>query len=212
KNLYQSSIAGIGVRAWRSVLQRCLLVAVARIRWYPAHDQYSGAQVSSMCLWSRSSSNQCLANWQGGAGYARKPMGRQANRLFVALQRPPDCCQYGGSAAMSLINDMLKDLDGNPAGRRPVRRTAAPAAPMPWRTWLLPGLAVLCVLYWVLFEWNVLGIVPDSSQNLPMVETLPMDSSWLDQLQQAEAMLAARKRHSAIVSQTDTDTKTSKAT
>lgn len=113
---------------------------------------------------------------------------------------------------MSLINDMLKDLDGNPAGRRPVRRTAAPAAPVPWRTWLLPGLAVLCVLYWVLFEWNVLGFVPDSSQNLPVVESVPMDSGWLDQLQQAEAILAARKRESAIASQTDTGTNTGTST
>lgn len=100
---------------------------------------------------------------------------------------------------MSLINDMLKDLDGNPAGRRPVSRPPAPVEASSWRACLLPGLAVICVIYWVMFEWNIFGILPDSSQVPAGVESVPMDQSWLGQLQQAEAILAARERESAAV-------------
>lgn len=110
---------------------------------------------------------------------------------------------------MSLINDMLKDLDGKPASRRPVRRATAPAVPVSWRAYLLPGLAVLCVFYWVLFEWNVFGIMPDRPQAIPKAEPVPMNQSWLDQLEQAEAILAAREREAASrpdANTTDTDT------
>lgn len=87
---------------------------------------------------------------------------------------------------MSLINDMLKDLDRDQPGSEPplpaglVARKRETSAGL--RRYLLPGVALLAIVYALLIEWNVLGIMPDkTSAAAEIPQPIAINSKWLTQ-------------------------------
>lgn len=86
---------------------------------------------------------------------------------------------------MSLINDMLKDLDSD--------KTAEPKEPLPAglrepepkrrspRRLLLPGLAVIAVLYGLVVELNILGVMPDKKPAIEIPKPIALNSKWLQE-------------------------------
>ena len=85
---------------------------------------------------------------------------------------------------MSLINDMLKDLDRETIQEKPVlpaglraKKTGASASP---RRLILPGLAAVAVIYALVVEMNVLGLMPEKKK--PVVDIpapVALNSKWL---------------------------------
>lgn len=85
---------------------------------------------------------------------------------------------------MSLINDMLQDLDRSdardtrvlPAGLAPNK---PPSAASP-RRYLLPGLAAVAVVYAVIVEWNLLGLMPaKKAPSMDIPQPIAINSKWL---------------------------------
>lgn len=87
---------------------------------------------------------------------------------------------------MSLINDMLQDLDRADLQEKPVlpagltaEKPSSSASP---RRYLLPALAGIAVVYALLVEWNLLGLMPE--KKAPLVEIpqpIALNSKWLNQ-------------------------------
>ncbi len=85
---------------------------------------------------------------------------------------------------MSLINDMLQDLDRETIQEKPVlpaglraKKTGASASP---RRLILPGLAAVAVIYALVVEMNVLGLMPEKKK--PVVDIpapVALNSKWL---------------------------------
>lgn len=92
---------------------------------------------------------------------------------------------------MSLINDMLKDLDRDaPAGETPLPAGLVerkPDKPATWRRYLLPGVALLALVYVVLIEWNLLGLMPDkASVAAEIPQPIAINPKWLNQTSPAQ--------------------------
>lgn len=94
---------------------------------------------------------------------------------------------------MSLINDMLKDLDqdqssiASPLPSGLVEKKPEKSANT--RRFLLPGLALMAVAYAVLIEWNILGIMPDKkSATVEVPQPIALNSKWLKQAESAKAL------------------------
>lgn len=94
---------------------------------------------------------------------------------------------------MSLINDMLKDLDRDqsaiesplPSGL--VEKKPEKSANM--RRFFLPGLALMAVAYAVVIEWNILGVMPDKkSASVEVPQPISLNSKWLKQAESAKAV------------------------
>lgn len=87
---------------------------------------------------------------------------------------------------MSLINDMLKDIDRDAsAGEAPLpaglveRKPDKPAA---WRRYLLPSVALLALIYALLVEWNLLGLMPDKhAATTEIPQPIAINPKWLNQ-------------------------------
>lgn len=85
---------------------------------------------------------------------------------------------------MSLINDMLQDLDRETPQEKPAlpaglaaKKADAAASP---RRLILPGLAVVAVIYALVVEMNLFGLMPE--QKKPIVdipEPVALNSKWL---------------------------------
>ncbi len=93
---------------------------------------------------------------------------------------------------MSLLNDVLRDLDSsrstNPAAT-PLHRGAGGSPTR--RPLILPMLAVVAVVYLCLVELNLLGLFPRATalnQNLP--QPLAIDSRWLARAEEIKAKQA----------------------
>jgi hypothetical protein len=87
---------------------------------------------------------------------------------------------------MSLINDMLKDLDADNIAKAsqplPTGLRSLNSKPATKRSWILPALAALAVIYALVVELNILGIMPEKST--PPVEIpkpIALNSKWLEQ-------------------------------
>jgi tetratricopeptide (TPR) repeat protein len=85
---------------------------------------------------------------------------------------------------MSLINDMLQDLDRSdardtrvlPAGLAPGKPPSAASS----RRYLLPGLAAVAVVYAVIVEWNLLGLMPaKTAPAMDIPQPISINSKWL---------------------------------
>jgi hypothetical protein len=85
---------------------------------------------------------------------------------------------------MSLINDMLQDLDRDMVPKKPVLPSGlatkkADAATSP-RRFILPGLAVVAVIYAAIFEFNLFGLVPEKKKPvIEIPEPIALNSKWL---------------------------------
>lgn len=85
---------------------------------------------------------------------------------------------------MSLINDMLKDLDREQRGddpplptglAEPKRDTSAGL-----RRYLLPGVALIAVAYALVVEWNLLGLMPEKTPAPTEIpQPIALNSKWL---------------------------------
>lgn len=110
---------------------------------------------------------------------------------------------------MSLINDMLKDIDRDQSsGESPMPNGLVEKKPEKTagvRRFLLPGVALTAVAYVVLIEWNVLGIMPEKkSATMDIPQPIALNSKWL---KQAEAPAEAGIEHpAAVATQMDTTT------
>jgi len=85
---------------------------------------------------------------------------------------------------MSLINDMLQDLDRDTVPERPVLPSGLAAkkadASASTRRFILPGLAVVAVIYAVIFEFNLFGLVPEKKKPvIDIPEPIALNSKWL---------------------------------
>lgn len=87
---------------------------------------------------------------------------------------------------MSLINDMLKDLDRDPPATEPalpagLRERQGSDATTGGRLYLLPAIALLAVAYALLVEWNLLGLMPEKS-TIPteIPQPIALNSKWLN--------------------------------
>lgn len=85
---------------------------------------------------------------------------------------------------MSLINDMLKDLDSDTAVKadEPLPSGLQTSKPAAKRGWILPVLAALALIYALVVELNLLGLMPEKST--PPVEIpkpIALNSKWLEQ-------------------------------
>jgi tetratricopeptide (TPR) repeat protein len=85
---------------------------------------------------------------------------------------------------MSLINDMLQDLDRSdardtrvlPAGLASGKPPSAASS----RRYLLPGLAAVAVVYAVIVEWNLLGLMPaKTAPAMDIPQPISINSKWL---------------------------------
>jgi hypothetical protein len=87
---------------------------------------------------------------------------------------------------MSLINDMLKDLDSNTAAKTdeslPSGLRSPSSKPATKRGWILPALAAVAVIYALVVEMNFLGLMPKKSA-LPVEISQPiaLNKKWLEQ-------------------------------
>lgn len=97
---------------------------------------------------------------------------------------------------MSLINDMLQDLDRADLQEKPVLPAGLTAdKPSPSaspRRHLLPALAGIAVVYALLVEWNLLGLIPEKKAPLGEIpQPIALNSKWLNQAPSAAAPAAA---------------------
>src|SRR5690606_513807 len=91
-----------------------------------------------------------------------------------------------GSGAMSLINDMLRDLDGYTEASSDKQSLQIDLTPEKKKTsvakrlWL-PALAIVTVLYAVIFEWNGLGLFPEQKTTpVEIPAPIALNSKWLN--------------------------------
>jgi len=113
---------------------------------------------------------------------------------------------------MSLINDVLKDLDGKAPVRVedfPSGLSSAPASRPTGRRWLLPALAGVAVIYALVVEFNVLGLFPEkTSVAVEIPQPIAFNRNWMQQgpaatevvaqtVTPAEASLAPVESHSS---------------
>lgn len=85
---------------------------------------------------------------------------------------------------MSLINDMLKDLDNDTAkdsDSLPTGLQATEAKRRSRRGWILPALAAVAALYALVVEFNILGLMPDKSAPAEIPQPVALNSKWLEQ-------------------------------
>lgn len=113
---------------------------------------------------------------------------------------------------MSLINDMLRDIDRveQPTEARVLPAGLAPVEPKKSdikRYWL-PGLAATAVLYAVVVEWNALGLFSSKKSPMPIPEPVAFNSKWLNVTAElapqdatdAEEVISVSKENSSIES------------
>lgn len=82
---------------------------------------------------------------------------------------------------MSLLNDMLKDLDGQRERNQQAGAEQAQAHNFNVKRWLLPSLAVLAVVYWLVVERNLLGLLPKPTESgLP--PGYELNTNWAERL------------------------------
>lgn len=99
---------------------------------------------------------------------------------------------------MSLLNDMLRDLDqqrgaGNRTPSEPIIATAVPRK-VALKHWWLPVTALLAVGYFVVAEKNLLGFSPSPQQNyLEVPKPSSVNSEWLAEMEQQEQRSVAAK-------------------
>lgn len=85
---------------------------------------------------------------------------------------------------MSLINDMLKDLDHDQPNREPTVPSSlmAPKGRQErnLRRFFLPGLAVTAIAYAAIIEWNLLGVMPEKKAAVTDIpQPIALNSKWL---------------------------------
>lgn len=87
---------------------------------------------------------------------------------------------------MSLINDMLRDLDGYTEASSDKQSLQIDLTPEKKKTsvakrlWL-PALAIVTVLYAVIFEWNGLGLFPEQKTTpVEIPAPIALNSKWLN--------------------------------
>ena len=108
---------------------------------------------------------------------------------------------------MSLINDMLKDIDRDQSsGEPPIPNGLVEKKPEKStgvRRFLLPGVALTAVAYALLIEWNLLGIMPDKkSAPMEIPQPIALNSKWLKPTEAPTAI--GIEQPAAVATQMDT--------
>lgn len=92
---------------------------------------------------------------------------------------------------MSLLNDVLRDLDQRLPAKRSAKPDASGAAPKASRPWL-PLAAAVAVAYYVTVEMLGIGQTPPTPAPEAIAANAAINPKWLAQLPKAQAALAAR--------------------
>lgn len=108
---------------------------------------------------------------------------------------------------MSLINDMLKDIDRDQSsGEPPIPNGLVEKKPEKStgvRRFLLPGVALTAVAYALLIEWNLLGIMPyKKSAPMEIPQPIALNSKWLKPTETPTAI--GIEQPAAVATQMDT--------
>ena len=86
---------------------------------------------------------------------------------------------------MSLLNDMLKDLDKNQSSGAspPPADSQAKTRRLQLKSLVLPLLAGLLVVYWLLVEMNLLGLIPQQGAQPEIPEPMAANADWLARME-----------------------------
>lgn len=83
---------------------------------------------------------------------------------------------------MSLINDMLQDLDVDQGKSKPTSigsQSVVSSSPIRFKSFLLPTMAILAIAYFLIVEFNVFGVMPERQQLHEVPKPIAMNPKWL---------------------------------
>lgn len=87
---------------------------------------------------------------------------------------------------MSLLNDMLQDLDGDKKNIAPDSEPQAVKPKSKVKSLLLPAIAIVAVVAWLVIELDVLGLFPKKAP-AALPEDYTLNSNWSDRLKAQKA-------------------------